>query len=749
VSTARIVLKFKPENAPARYSEKAGDFFTQQQKTEWEKIVQKFGLLSLEPLFTSQPEDVIRKLEANANVPRERSLTLYFSTILPTTADPGDVVAELLAWSDIDTAYVQPEPTNTTNPGDDPRYLNQGYLQPAPLGIDAVFAWSQPGGDGLGQHFVDVEQGWTFNHEDLAARQIPLINGTISPPTRAHGTSVLGEICASDNKLGGIGIVPSLQTVAASSASGSKVYDAILAAVSYLSNTIARSGVILIEQQWINYNNHPNMIVEADPAVRDVIRLATQLNHLVVEAAGNGSIDLDAYADPKDGAIFRRGDPNYRDSGAVVVGAGSSSLPHAQLSFSNYGSRIDCYGWGENVDTASSNDAGATNLYTNGFNGTSSASPIVAGAALSIQGMQATKSGSVFNPATLREILRDPALGTPASGQIGVMPNLQRIASGVLGLVPDIYVRDFAADNGLPHGGVSSVSPDIIVRRNPVGNPQGAYGEGSGTENNNQLGDPIGHGTDYHAYIRIRNRSSVPAKGVVATLYWAYPSTLVLPSQWNLIGSALVDVPAGNILTVTQGITWPKAQVPPPGHYCFIATVSHQYDQAPNLGAIGTIQNFAAFVQVNNNVAWRNFDVADIRPAGQSETRELPFRLPNPDPGPFVGMKVEFLTDLPPGSRLWLQMPSTIHSNPRYPTSPGTSRGTIKVELRPNGTSEPIESQVLPRYTDMTLQVRIPSKHWPGAGYEVAARQLYRGIEVGRITWLLRLTEDGENETEH
>lgn len=69
-----------------------------------------------------------------------------------------------------------------------------------------------------------------------------------------------------------------------------------------------------------------------------------------------------------------------------MVGAGSSSFPHERMWFSNYGSRIDVYGWGENVDTTTAEQSrSAVNLYTSSFSGTSSASPIIAGAATLVQ----------------------------------------------------------------------------------------------------------------------------------------------------------------------------------------------------------------------------------------------------------------------------------------------------------------------------------------------------------------------------
>jgi hypothetical protein len=104
-------------------------------------------------------------------------------------------------------AYLEPPPVEppAVNPADDPRSPNQGYLDPAPDGIDAEYAWSFAGGDGAGQSLVDLEWGWTFNHEDLAAHGISLISG-INHSYFFHGTGVLGELGAGDNAVGCVGI---------------------------------------------------------------------------------------------------------------------------------------------------------------------------------------------------------------------------------------------------------------------------------------------------------------------------------------------------------------------------------------------------------------------------------------------------------------------------------------------------------------------------------------------------------------
>ena len=153
---------------------------------------------------------------------------------------------------------------------------------------------------------------------------------------------------------------------------------------------------------------------------------------VVVEAAGNGGHNLDAYKDASGKKIFDR---SVRDSGAIIVGAGSAEFPHAKLGFSNHGKRIDCYAWGEKIDTTTTSEAGGSNTeYTTGFGGTSGASPIVAGAALIVQGIaQAAinrrERTRRFNSRELRDLLKTNGtkLKNESTDTIGVMPDLRAI----------------------------------------------------------------------------------------------------------------------------------------------------------------------------------------------------------------------------------------------------------------------------------------------------------------------------------
>jgi serine protease len=375
--------------------------------------------------------------------------------------------------------------------------------------------------------------------------------------------------------------------------------------------------------------------VEIADATYDAIRLATALGIVVVEAGCNGGYDLDAYTNLSGKKIFDRTSADFRDSGAIMVGAGSSAAPHSRLSFSNHGNRIDCYGWGENIDTTTTNSAGTDNTgYTGGFSGTSGASPIITGAALLVQSLAQAALGYRFSPRELRRILvaYGTASSAPSTDKIGVMPDLRAIINGnELNLAPDLYLRDFVGDTGNPTSGIVSQSPDIIVKQAAVANPQTTYGAGSGTENDPALSDDVDTGHDNFVYVRLLNRAGSAAANVSVDVYWSPPATLVTPNLWTLIGSITVpSVPVGNVLTVSDGITWPSAAIPAPGHYCFIAVAGNAEDPKPGLASLTTFVQYVTFIENNNNVAWRNFNVVPGPPSAGPPpgTYRLAFLIP-------------------------------------------------------------------------------------------------------------------------
>lgn len=343
----------------------------------------------------------------------------------------GPLLSTLNNQPEIETVHplrLAPPPA-IINPSDDPRSSNQGYLDAAPIGIDARYAWGFPGGDGAGVGFVDLERGWNLQHEDLIAAGVTLISGE-SLDYFDHGTSVLGEVLMQDNALGGVGIAPGGKgrVVSQWQPNGYNTPGAILDAISKMQF----GDVLLLEAQAYDPTGSTTsyLPVEVEDATFEAIRLATALGITVVEAGANGAYDLDTYVNGAGARIFARSDPGFRDSGAILVGAGSSQPTHERLYFSNYGSRIDVYAWGENVDTTTTNFEGTDNTqYTSYFSGTSSASPIISGASMIVQGLMSTSRGRRFSPQELRQILTQG--GTPSSqpgvDRIGVLPNLKAI----------------------------------------------------------------------------------------------------------------------------------------------------------------------------------------------------------------------------------------------------------------------------------------------------------------------------------
>jgi serine protease len=208
-----------------------------------------------------------------------------------------------------------------------------------------------------------------------------------------------------------------------SSIGGTTVADAIDTAAEQL-----RAGdVLLIELQSRPRTGMPYLPVEYADDVFDVIRAASDRGVIVIEAAGNGFADLDRFRN------LRRED---RNSGAIVIGAGAPPREgfsdRARLDFSNYGSRVDVQAWGRKVATLDYGDLqacdGVDRHYTGEFSGTSSASPIVAGAAVLLESYARAQLGRPLSPLELRALLR--ATGTPQMGDlrepIGPRPDLAK-----------------------------------------------------------------------------------------------------------------------------------------------------------------------------------------------------------------------------------------------------------------------------------------------------------------------------------
>jgi len=451
----RVLFKFLDE-VTIPYEDEAQRFIEEYGLGPWSELVEKFPDLTVQRLFTSvEPEQILEtvRLAQEIDESYQPPNFLTFFMIQVSTADEAELVARILSeWGSVEIAYVEPPPApDPAQPvGNNPELINQLFLEKAPDnispigGVDARFAWDFPGGEGEQQQFIDIERGWVLNHPELVdGDNVALVQHTVGINVvahQAHGTAVLGILVAQDNNLGGVGIARSAQGQVISymniGADGELIPD-LHNALMTASVNLPPGAVMLVEVQWYNPLN-PNadrdkdyLPVEVDPFCYYAIRLATAKGISVAEVAGNGGNDLDQWTDAQGLFVLS---PEVRDSQAIIVGsamvlAGLGQAGWSRLLTSNFGDRVDCFAWGEQISTIG--DAA--------FGSTSGATVIVAGVALIIQGFCTATFNCRLKPLALRDLLRQ--FGTmsnhPAVDKIGVMPDLRQIienlqANGVI-----------------------------------------------------------------------------------------------------------------------------------------------------------------------------------------------------------------------------------------------------------------------------------------------------------------------------
>jgi hypothetical protein len=391
-------------------------------------------------------DEIQAKGEANIGKPVYNLNNIYRLRI-PKGLDVWSISKELEALPGIILARPVPIPMPLPNP---PNYATctgdtcQGYLRSAsstPTGIDADYAWTQTGGDGTGVTVCDLEYGWNYNHADITKAQNSQINpNPIFYPAGAdtnHGTAVIGELVSDNNGWGTTGICYGATLKTCGTVYNNSTNWDVPGAMAYAIAALSPGDVMLLEQQWdynypngsyipiewwLNYSPNPQTFNGVYAAIVNAV--SNGIN--VVEAGGNGYVNTDNLT-------------WYGNSGAIVVGAGGvytgGTWPQGdlqKLTFSSFGRRFDLQGWGENVTTTGYgnlyNAQGYNYWYRRDFDGTSSASPIVAGAVACCVGYwKANISSTPPSPQYLRTILINTGTPqvAPQSGWIGPRPDLR------------------------------------------------------------------------------------------------------------------------------------------------------------------------------------------------------------------------------------------------------------------------------------------------------------------------------------
>ncbi len=378
-------------------------------------------------------------------------LNLYFLLTPVPGANPSLLLDDLNSLEVVELAYFEPlaergaihlsvpeDPAGEGNGSGTPDFSGlQQYLEPAPLGLDACFAWEWPGGRGEGVRIGLVERGLNPDHEDLPQPETWAGKQTVLD----HGTAVLGEILGMHNGFGVMGVAPEAQ-LHVSLFETEPPYPVIADAIIELKTLLRAGDVMLIEYHapgpesgetcQCSCQSFEYLPLEYWQANFDAISTTTANQVLCVEIAGNGSMDLDH---PRYQGAFHR---HLRDSGAILVGAGvpGSGKPAC---WTNYGSRVDLHAHGSGIVTAGYGllyNGGPNATYTDGFGGTSGAGAMTAGAVCALQGCYLARTGVPMSPGELLRCLRQT--GTPQGGdprQVGPLPDL---SAAILGPAPII-----------------------------------------------------------------------------------------------------------------------------------------------------------------------------------------------------------------------------------------------------------------------------------------------------------------------
>ncbi len=409
---------------------------------------------------------------------RLSDLAGYYVVETSSASEAASLIDRLNALKIVEIAYFEPNPEEAADidPPTPDYQTFQDYREAAPDGVDADFANSLPGGDGTGVKIIDIENNWQTTHEDLEKAINGVIGGYPGGGTSGyHGTAVIGELIAGDNGYGVTGICPgadigmvSVTTVSTAEA----LYTAI--------DNLDPGDMILIELHapGPRYNFSPRLdqlgyvCMEYWQANFDAIQYAWAKGIVVIEAAGNGAEDFDDLA--MYGQLF---DTTYRNSHAIIAGAGyppASGSDRMRQSFSNHGARVNLQGYGSGVYTCGygtlfNGGGDLDQYYTATFSGTSSASPIVTGAAACLQGYYVANFGTMLTSDMIRDAL--VPTGSPQLGDtfahIGPRPNLAAAIS-ILAPPPSLYTSPILVDTAVADGALETVPLWLHNRSNAV-----------------------------------------------------------------------------------------------------------------------------------------------------------------------------------------------------------------------------------------------------------------------------------------
>ena len=369
-------------------------------------------------------------------------LSMFYYVYFSDKSDIKTQMIQLRKSSLVEGAYPVAKPADPPLPpnyefindeNSDSTYGNmyQRYFNKAPEGMDVHYAREGIGGRGEGITICDIEYGWKIHNDQAQVTNLKIPHFGYQDTFYSHGTAVLGMLGSKDNSWGTTGLITGSDFLFSPVRPLNETLN-IANAITTCMNQLDIGDIILIEQQTLGRNGQ-FVPVEWDPAVHAMIKIATTIGYVVVEAAGNGDEDLDH-------VFYITAQPGFspftaaNDSGAIIVGSAKSpwtSSPLERLESSTYGDTVDLHAWGRHIIAPGYGnyyDLEGDSLSYILFGGTSGASPMVTAAAAIIQANYIAKNGIPATPATLKQLLRNTGTAqVNVSGEnIGPMPDLKK-----------------------------------------------------------------------------------------------------------------------------------------------------------------------------------------------------------------------------------------------------------------------------------------------------------------------------------
>ncbi|QLR43346.1 S8 family serine peptidase [Enterobacter sp. RHBSTW-00994] len=310
-------------------------------------------------------------------------------------------------------------------------------------GVNRDAAYQYNGNEGDGISIVSMEnEPWNEQHVNLP--EISFHEGNKYHRTDDHDTSSVGIMAAKDIGTGVRGLT-TRSRIGFTSWQANNLYNMI---PRLKAGDVVQMGMQTGGGEITGCKTSCFVPQENAPDYYDLIKALTDKGVYVIEAAGNGNVNLDHPA------FKGKFDVNKRDSGAIIAGA-FCAKEGKKAYFSTYGSRVTSSAWGcwDVVTTGTGDLYNAKNMeYTASFAGTSSANPIIAGVVASLSSIAKAHNIHV-TPAKMREILQQT--GTPLamgdSSRVGTQPDMEKAVAKILALSdeddrPAAPVADAGAD---------------------------------------------------------------------------------------------------------------------------------------------------------------------------------------------------------------------------------------------------------------------------------------------------------------